>query len=385
MSDSGRPEPQFRSPRRPTWIEVDQDALGRNVAAMVAELGGTPLMAVVKAEAYGHGAVGVARIALRQGASWVATATVTEALELRHDGIAAPILVFGYTAPEQVPAAVAGRLAVTVFDREVLTAMDRAGDEQGRPGIAHLKVDTGMNRLGVAPEEVAAFVQGARDFQHVELEGCYTHFRKGADRAVTLAQLKRFEGALTAAAAVGHHFRLRHAANSAAWVTVPESRLDLVRSGIEMLGLRTPDGRQREPVLSFRSSVAQVRDVGPGDYIGYGDAFRAERPMRVATLPVGYGDGVRWGPRNWGAVLIGGRERPLVGDVCMDISMVDVSEAPAVSSGEIATLIGSDGDAQLSAELVAERLGTINYEVTTGLRGRVPREFVATVASDEAE
>ncbi|HVC23177.1 MAG TPA: alanine racemase [Candidatus Dormibacteraeota bacterium] len=385
MSESRPPDPPFRSPRRPTWIEIDQDALGRNVRAMVTALAGTPLMAVVKADAYGHGAVGVARIALRHGASWVATATVTEALELRHDGIAAPILVFGYTAPEQVAAAVAGRLAVTAFDREVLAALDRAGDEQGRPGIAHLKVDSGMNRLGVSSEEFADFVRGARDFPHVELEGCYTHFRKGADRAVTLAQLKRFEAALGAAEAVGQHFRLRHAANSAAWVTVPESRLDLVRSGIEMLGLRTPDGRQREPVLSFRSTVAQVREVSAGEYVGYGDAFRAERPMRIATLPVGYGDGVRWGPRSWGAVLIGGRERPLVGDVCMDVSMVDVSQAPQVSAGDVATLIGTDGEAQLSAELVAQRLGTINYEVTTCLRDRVPREFLTALPCDEAE
>jgi alanine racemase len=377
LSTSGPPDAQYRSPRRPTWIELDQDALGRNVAAIIEELAGTPLMAVVKAGAYGHGALGVARVALRQGASWVATATVTEALELRHDGIAAPILVFGYTAPEEISAAVAGRLAVTVFDRDVLGALERAGVEQGRPAIAHVKVDTGMNRLGVAAQELAEFVRGARDFPHVELEGCYTHFRKGADREVTSAQMALFKEALAAAEATGHHFRLRHAANSAAWQSVPETRLDLVRSGVELLGLRTPDGRQREPVLSFRSTVAQVRSVPAGDYVGYGDAFRAERSILIATLPVGYGDGFRWGPKNWGSVLIRGRERPVVGDPCMDVSMVDVSDPPEVSAGDIATLIGVDGDVRLSAELVAERLATINYEVTTGLRGRVPREFVS--------
>jgi len=385
MSATDTPSEPFRSHQRPTWIELDQEALGRNVTAVVKELGGVPLMAVVKAAAYGHGSVAVARTALRHGASWVATATVPEGLELRHDGIAAPILVLGYTPPSQVAAAVSGRLAVTVFDREVLTALERAGAEQGRPATAHVKVDSGMSRLGLAAEEVPAFVQTAKELRHVELEGCYTHFRQGSDRAVTEAQLARFLTALNLTEVAGHHFRLRHAANSAAWKTVPESRLDLVRSGVELLGLRTPDGRQREPVLSFRTTVAQVRTIDEGTYVGYGDGFRAVRPMVVATLPVGYGDGFRRGPRNWGGVLIGGRERPLVGEVAMDLSVVDVSEPPVVAVGELATLIGEDGAARLSAETVAERLGTINYEVTTGLLSRVPRESRATVNSPDAE
>jgi alanine racemase len=342
-------------------------------------------MAVVKAAAYGHGSLAVARTALRHGASWVATATVEEALELRHDGIAAPILVFGYTSPGQVAAAVGGRLAVTLFDRDVLAALDRAGAEQGRPATAHLKVETGMNRLGIEPEDVGEFLTRAREFKHVELEGCYTHFGRGWDLEATTAQLARFRVGLDQAESVDHQFRLRHAANSAAWHTVPESRLDLVRSGVELLGLRTLDGRQREPVLSLRSTVAQVRPVSAGSYVGYGTKFRAGRPMRIATLPVGYGDGFRLGPRSWGSVLIGGRERPLVGDPCMDLSMVDVSEPPEVATGEIATLIGEDGGASLSAELIAERLGTSNYEVTTSLRGRIPREFYSAVSAGEPE
>ncbi len=341
---------------------------------MVEELSGVPLMAVVKANAYGHGAVPVARSALRNGASWVATATISEGLELRHDGIAAPILVLGYTPPEQVPAAVAGRLAITVFDQEVLAALERAGADQGRPATAHVKVDTGMSRLGVAGEELAGFVEMAQPLRHVELEGCYTHFRKGEDRAVTTMQLARFLAALKSAEAAGHHFRLRHAANSAAWKAVPESRLDLVRSGIELLGMRTTDGRQREPVLSFHATVAQVRSIDAGTYVGYDDIFQAERPMVVATLSVGYGDGFRRGPQNWGSVSIAGRERALVGTVGMDLCMVDVTEPPAVQAGAIATLIGHDGDVRLSAEIVAERLGTINYEVTSALLGRIPRE-----------
>jgi alanine racemase len=385
MTEGPPPAEPYRSGQRPTWIELDLDALGRNVAAVVKELRGVQLMAVVKANAYGHGSLPVARTALRHGASWVATATVAEALALRHDGIAAPILVFGYTPPDQVRAAVAGRVAVTVFDTQVLAALERAGADQGRPASAHIKVDTGMSRLGLSHEELPGFVASASELRHVELEGCYTHFRSGSDRAATLAQLQLFLAALDSAEAAGHHFRLRHAANSAAWNTVPESRLDMIRSGIELLGLRTPDGRQREPILSFRTTVAQVRSISEGTYVGYGEGFRAERTMQVATLPVGYGDGFRRGPQSWGMVLIGGRERPLVGDVSMDMSAVDVSDPPEVAVGDVVTLIGEDGGACLRAEMVAERLGTINYEVTTQLMARVPREITQAVPAGKLE
>ncbi len=381
---SGSPT-AMRSARRPTWIELDLGALGRNVAAVVQELGGVPLMAVVKANAYGHGAVPVARTALQSGASRLATATVGEALELRQAGINAPIVVLGYTPPDQVAAAVSARLAITVFDPQFLDALDRAGQHQGRLATAHVKVDTGMSRLGLAPETLADFVRRAADFSHVDLEGCFTHFRKGEDRAVTLEQLDRFESALAAAEAAGHRFRVRHAANSAAWRTVPESRLDLVRSGIELLGLRTPDGRQREPILSLRATVAQVRTIAPGTAVGYGEGFRAPRRMRVATITVGYGDGFRRSPRNWGGVLIRGRERPLVGAVSMDLSTVDVGELPEVVAGDVATLIGSDGGARLSAEEVADRLGTVNYEVTTALQARLPREVSGDGACGDRE
>lgn len=377
MSERGAPATPFRSAQRPTWIELDLEALGRNVAGVVRELEGVPLMAVVKADAYGHGSLAVARMALRQGARWVATATVAEALALRHDGIAAPILVLGYTTPGLVAAAVGARLAVTVFDLEVLQALERAGAELGRPARAHVKVDSGMSRLGLDGAELPEFVDQASRLSHVELEGCYTHFRKGGDPAATRGQLELFLSVLEGAEAAGHRFPIRHAASSAAWLTVPESRLDLVRSGIELLGLRTPDGRQREPVLSLRSTVAQVRRVRQGTYVGYGDAFRAQGDLQVATLPVGYGDGFRRGPRNWGTVLIRGRERPLLGDVAMDLCMVDVSDPPSVIAGDLVTLIGEDGALRLSVETVADRLGTINYEVTTQLMPRVPREVRA--------
>ncbi len=367
----------FRSPQRPTWIEIDESALGRNVAEVVRELGGVALMAVVKADGYGHGAATVARVAVGNGAAWVGTATVAEASQLRRQGVTAPILVLGYTPPEEVLAAVAANLAITVFDLAVLEALERAGTALGQRACAHLEVDTGMSRLGVAPEQVATFAAAASRCAHVDLEGCYTHFRHGADPLATREQLARLLRALDASRGAGVEFRLRHAANSAAWKTVPEARLDLVRLGIELLGLTTPDGRRREPVLSLRTTVAQVREVEAGTFVGYEGGFQAPRAMRIATIPIGYGDGFRRTPSNWGMVLIGGRARPLVGHVCMDLAMVDVSDPPEVGASDVVTLLGRDGDARLRAETVAQRLGTINYEVTTALSARVPRESLS--------
>lgn len=372
--ERGRQLLGFRSSQRPTWVEVDLAALAANVAAVVSELKPVPLMAVVKADAYGHGAVQVARTALASGAEWVATATLAEAAQLRGAGIEAPCLVLGYTPPSQVAEAVGLGLVVTVFDQEVMAALEAAGERADRPVRAHLKVDTGMSRLGIAPEAVGAFVAPAGSHPHVDLDGIYTHFRKGQDAASAAKQLERLLAAVRLAEAQGHRFRLRHAASSAAWRHLPAARLDLVRCGGELLGLRTADGRRRQPVLSFKTTVAQIHDLDAGTYVGYGDAFRADRAMRVATISVGYGDGFRRGPSNWAAVLIRGRQHRLVGDVSMDMAMVDVSDDPAVSRGDPVVLIGRQGDSEITAEDVASRLGTINYEVVTQILARVPRE-----------
>jgi len=372
--ERGRRLVGFRSTRRPTWVEVDLVGLAANVSAVAAELAPVPLMAVVKADAYGHGAIQVARTALASGAQWVATATLAEAAQLRSAGIRAPCLVLGYTPPRQVAEAIALDLVVTVFDPEVLAALEAAADRAGSRARAHLKVDTGMSRLGVAPEAVGSFVAEAQTLANVDLEGIYTHFRKGQDATSARQQLDRLLAAVAAGERQGHRFRLRHAANSASWHHLPESRLDLVRSGGELLGLLTGDGRRRQPVLSFKTTVAQIHDLEAGSFVGYGDAFRAERAMRVATIPVGYGDGFRRGPANWGSVLIRGGRHPLVGDVSMDLAMVDVSRDRAVSRGDPVVLIGRQGSAEVTAEEVASRLGTINYEVVTQILARVPRE-----------
>lgn len=362
----------FRSPRRPTWVELDLGALRDNVAEVVRELDGVALMAVVKADAYGHGALTVGRNAIEAGAAWLAVATVAEGAELRAAGIDAPCLVLGYTPPAQVELAVRLGLAVTVFDREVVDALARAGRRTGRRSLGHIKIDTGMTRLGVRPNEVAELLARAEDA--VDMEGIYTHFRSGENAAVRRDQLRRLEQALEVARAAGHSFRIRHAASSSAWHRDATARLDMVRVGGELLGLRTADGRRRRPVLSFKTTIAQVHEVEAGTWVGYGEHYRTPRPTRIATIPVGYGDGFRRGPRNWGSVLIRGDEHPLVGDVCMDLAMVDVGSDPRVARGDEVVLIGRQRGSELSAEVVAERLGILNYELVAQILPRVPRE-----------
>ncbi|HUY60709.1 MAG TPA: alanine racemase [Candidatus Dormibacteraeota bacterium] len=373
--DPGHRALPFSSRLRPTWVEIDVAALSANVAEVAAAVRPAGLMAVVKADGYGHGALQVARTALRHGASWIAVATVAEGLALRNGGIAAPCLVLGHTPAWQVAAAVEAGLAITVFDHDVLRAMDGAGRQRGAAAEAHLKVDTGMSRLGLLPEAVAPFLAQAQPLPGVNVSGCYTHLRRGEDAATTRRQLARFRTALDRASAAGHAFRWVHAANSAGWRTVPGARFTLVRSGIELLGLQTPDGRRRRPVLEFKTRVAQVREIGPGTAVGYGTTFTARRRMRLATIPVGYGDGFRRGPRHWGEVLVRGRLAPIVGDVCMDLTMIDVSAVPDVTVGDHVVLIGRQGALELSAETVAERLGTSNYEVVAQILPRVPREL----------
>jgi alanine racemase len=196
---------------------------------------------------------------------------------------------------------------------------------------------------------------------------------------VVAAQMELFQLALRLARQQGHHFTIRHAANSAAWKHALSARLDMVRLGGELLGLETADGRRRRPVLSFKTTVAQLRRISRGTHVGYGDAFRAPEEMTVATLPVGYGDGFRRGPSNFGEVLIRGRRHPLVGDVSMDLCMVNVSSDPSVCRGDPAVLIGRQGSLAITAEDVAQRLGTINYEVVTQILPRVPREAIGMV------
>ena len=370
-------------PDRPTWLEVDLSAIGRNTQ-LVKELVGPDVRVLVslKADAYGHGALRVARTALHNGASWLGVATVSEAAPLRDAGIHAPILVFGYAPPWQARDVAQLDLRATVYSLDTASALSRAALDLGRDVRVHVKVDTGMARLGLRWEDIpriVAFVETLRQMPGLVVEGVFTHFATAdsADQTYAQRQLERFQMVLAALEERGLRPPIVHAANSAATLSLPLARYDMVRPGVAIYGLApSADVRLPEefrPALAFKTQVAQVKDVPPGEGISYGATYVTTRTTTIAVLPVGYADGFRRAPANWGEVLVRGRRAPLLGRVCMDQCMVDVSDIPGVRQGDEVVLIGrQDGD-ELTAEEVASRLGTINYEVVAELLARVPR------------
>jgi alanine racemase len=370
-------------PERPTWLEIDLSAIANNTRRLKELVGPrVRLLASLKADAYGHGALKVARTVLLNGASMIGVATVSEAAPLREAGIQAPILIFGYVPRWQMREAVRLDVTVTLYSREAAQALARAAEALKRRVKVHMKVDTGMGRLGIRAEEIEEILALAREIKSLpwlELEGIFTHFAMAdaADQSYSRLQLARFQRVLQALEAAGLRPPLAHAANSAATLTLPEAHFEMVRPGIALYGLdpspevRLPAGFR--PALSFKTQVAQVKMVPAGECIGYGCTYVTERPTRIAVLPVGYADGFRRAPRHWGSVLIHGQEAPIVGRVCMDQCMVDVTHIPQVRVGDEVVLIGRQGEAVLTAEQVAERLGTINYEVVSEILARVPR------------
>jgi alanine racemase len=355
---------------------IDVGAVERNCARLRALLeGGAELCAVVKADGYGHGAVWCAKAALEGGATWLAVATAGEAEDLRRHGIAGRILVMGALTPEEL------RVALEA-DADVVAWRDgfaRAAAEQAVPGArrprVHVKLDTGMGRLGAKdPDEARAVARAVAADDRLELAGVMTHFatadEPGDDHFP--AQLERF-----AAFAREHPGVMAHAANSAATFRDPAAHFDMVRCGVAIYGLdpfqADPAGRGLEPALSLESWIARVERFEPGESAGYGRTWTARQPTWVATLPIGYGDGWRRALSNGCDVLVRGRRRPLVGTVSMDNVTVDLGPQTDVEPGDPAVLIGSQEGERILAEEVARRLGTINYEVTCGLSPRVRR------------
>jgi Alr-MurF fusion protein len=370
-------------PDRPTWVEIDLSAIGNNTRNIKTLVGPRVRVLVsLKADAYGHGAVKVARTVLHNGASMLGVATLSEATIVREAGINAPILIFGYVPPWQMREAVRHNVRMTLYSREAAQALSRTALALGKICKVHAKVDTGMGRLGVRFEqmdEIVALVREIAMLPGLELEGLYTHFANAdsADLSYAHAQLERFQRVLSALEDAGLRPAIVHAANSAAMLSLPEARFDMVRPGIAIYGLdpspeaRLPQGFRA--ALAFKTQVAQVKWVPAGECISYGCTYVTERPTLVGVLPVGYADGFRRAPKNWGSVLVHGRSAPLLGRICMDQCMIDITHIPQTRSGDEVVLIGRQGSAELTAEEVAERLGTINYEVVSEILARVPR------------
>ena len=377
---------------RPAWATVDLDAVRHNASLLARIAGPAELCAVVKADGYGHGAPAVARAALEGGATWLAVALVEEGVALREAGIDAPVLLLSEAPTEALPAAVEHRLLPTAYTHGAIASLAKVvGDTGSAPVDVHLKVDTGMHRVGADRSEIPSLVEALAADASVRLGSLWTHLAvaDGAsdeDREYTEAQLERFDRTLAELASLGHRPPLTHAANSAGTVAFPAARRDLVRCGIALYGAApTPalgdrivelTGESLRPVLSLRAQVAAVRDLPAGERPSYGRARPLPVRATVATVPLGYADGV---PRRLfdvgGEILVGGRRRPLAGVVTMDQIMIDCGPVGTsdVAVGDEVVLLGRQGDEEVGADEWAELLGTINYEVLCDIGPRVPR------------
>ena len=372
---------------RPAWVEVDLAAVSANVAHIGELVAPSAVCAVVKADGYGHGAVPVARAAIAGGASHLGVALAEEGHELRHAGIDVPVIVLSEPAPEAMRLVVEDKLTPTIYTRRGLAALlgAVAAQDEGAPVPVHLKVDTGMHRVGASPAQVLELARAVAANPVLSLEGLYTHLAVADEPAdpYTQEQLATFDRVIAALAAGGTRPPLLHAANSAGALVHPASRYQMVRPGIAIYGLAPassmrshPAVRPLLPALSFKAEVSYVKQVAAGEGLSYGLHYRLPASSVIATVPVGYADGA---PRRLsqvgGEVLIGGRRRPIAGSVSMDQLLVDCGPGPGVKAGDEVVLIGRQGDEEITAWEWGERLGTIAYEVTCALSPRLPRIY----------
>jgi alanine racemase len=366
-----------------TWAEIDLDAIASNIRAFKRHVGEkVALIAVVKANAYGHGAVPVAESALAAGAKMVAVHRMIEGVELRKAGIQAPILIMGYTPPDGAEVVAAWQLTPSLVTLEFAQALSARATALGVTIPVHIKVDSGMNRYGLMPEEVIEFLQTINDLPGIYLEGLFTHFATAdwTDQSYTRQQLSVFNEIQAATRQAGFEFPLVHAANSAAMMKLPEAHFDAVRPGIAMYGLEPSNEWappfEIRPALALKSLVSRVKLLPAGAGVSYGRTHITTQPTLAALVPVGYGDGFHRSLSNQGSVLIRGQRASILGRVCMDQFVVDASGIPEVQQDDEVVLIGLQGEACIRAEEVATLAGTLNYEVTTSLLPRVARLYL---------
>jgi alanine racemase len=380
------------------WAEIDLDAIAGNVRELRRRTDpGAKLMAVVKADGYGHGAVEVARTTLANGAEWLGVARLPEAVPLRDSGLDAPILVFGYTPPADAARLVDYDLRQSVYSLDVARAYSAAAQARGRRVRVHLKVDTGMGRLGLVPAALSepesghavgeGFTRTATDIARLpglELEGIFTHFAASdsADRSYADRQLSLFRDVVAELRRHGLEFAVRHTANSAAVIAIPESHFDLVRPGIALYGLRPSkevdlSGLALKPAMALKTRIIHLKKVPAGTCISYGMTHRTPGPTVIATIPAGYADGYRRSFSSAGAMLVRGRRVPVIGRVCMDLSMLDVGAVPEVRVEDEVVIFGRQGSEIISADDLAVALGTINYEIVCDVTARVPRVYTS--------
>lgn len=368
--------------KRPTVAVIDLGAIRHNIVAIKRCNPNSKMMAVVKADAYGHGAVRIGRCALEAGADCLGVATLPEAAELRAAGLDCEIMIIGALMADECADAVSLGVDVGVCAAEQVRAMQQAAGQSGVKAQAYAKIETGFNRLGVRPDELPGLLGVFRQCPDVQLKGLFTHFAGAdmADDAFVFEQFAQFKRAAVLAQEEGFSSLVLHAANSAAALRYPELALDMVRCGIILYGCEPSDefslGVELRPSMQWKTAVAMVKDVPAGQTVGYGMTYEAPSMRRVATLPVGYADGYRRNMQGKAYVLAGGKRCPVVGRICMDHTMVDVTDAGNVSVGDEVILLGRQGDEAITAFEMGQWQDSINYEVTCGVSKRVAREYI---------
>jgi alanine racemase len=381
--------------------EIDLSAIAGNVRELRRLLRpSVRLLAAVKANGYGHGAEQVARTALRSGATDLGVARLAEGVALRKAGISAPILILGYTPESDAGLLVSHDLVPTVFSVQNAHALAAAAAKAGRTLPVHIKIDSGMGRLGFPCDGLHCEKDGSAlrsvleiaGIEHLQVQGIFTHFAAAdhADVRHARQQFERFTRLLTVIESAGLHIPLRHAANSGAILQLPETHLDMVRAGISIYGLypsNEVDARivRLRPALTLKSDIVHLKCVPAGTAISYGSTYRTPAPTTIATVPAGYADGYRRGLSNKGVMLVRGMRAPIVGRICMDLTMIDVGHIPEVKVGDEVVLIGRQKQAVITADEIAAALDTINYEVVAGLTERVARIYLGNPASPKSE
>ena len=364
---------------RPVWAEVDLEAIDYNIKEIKKNLASNvKVCAVVKADAYGHGAVKCAEVAIKAGADILAIAILDEAVELRENGIKAPILALGYISYEEYDLAIKNDITFTIYSKEAAIALSKATLKANRCVKVHIKIDTGMGRLGVSVKEAGDLAKFISELEGIELEGVFSHFASAdeMDESFTFEQLEKFKEALQNIAKKGVNIPIKHIANSAATVRFPETHLDMIRLGILMYGLWPSEEMERnlsfKPAMKLKAKISHLKDVDEGTSISYGRTYITDKKAKIATLPLGYADGFTRRLSGKTSVLINGQLAPLIGRICMDQCMVDVSLIENVKIGDTVLLFGDD---KLTADDLANKIGTINYELVCMVGKRVPRKY----------
>ena len=379
-----------------TWAEVNLDAYAHNIREL-RRISRVParLMAVVKANGYGHGAVEVAREALQNGAQYLGVARIDEAIPLRQAGLEVPILIFGYTPPDLAPLLIDYELTQTVYSLSTAGALSEQATRIGKKIIIHLKVDSGMGRLGfllaatndtrddIATRNSVRAIETISRLPGLTVEGIFTHFATAdsAEKSYANMQLDRFMDLLTRLQKQGLEPPIRHAANSGALIDMPDSHLDMVRPGIATYGLHPSDEVNKSrvdlrPVMSLKTRVIHLKRVPPGFNISYGITFQTKNHTTIATVPVGYADGFNRLLSSRGHMLVHGQRVPIVGRVCMDLTMLDVGEVSGVALEDEVVVFGEQGKGAVTADEIASSLDTINYEIVSTITARVPRIYL---------